>query len=97
MPDRRIYYSDEARQYAEQRQMLQLLLAAAIGMAVGGAAALLFAPQSGDKIRRRLAHAIDEGYQRGREATDDAIGELEKEIPGLRERIDDLIKRANFG
>lgn len=94
MSDRRIYYSEEAKQYAQQRQMVQTILAIAIGMAVGGAVALLFAPQSGEKFRRKLAQAIDEGYERGREATDDAISQLEKEYPGIKDRVENLVRKA---
>ena len=47
MPDRRIYYSEEARQYAMQQQMLRVVLAATLGLALGAGLALLFAPESG--------------------------------------------------
>jgi gas vesicle protein len=94
MPERRIYYSEEAKQYAQQRQMLQIGLAAVIGLTFGVMVALLFAPQSGKKLRQRIAGALDEGYARGREATDDAIAQLEKEFPGIQKRIAEMTKKA---
>lgn len=93
MPDRRIYYSEEARQIAQQRQMVQLTVAVLIALMVGATIALLFAPQSGKKLRRQIAQAIDEGYQRGREETGDLIDRLEAEFPGVRRRVEELIGR----
>lgn len=94
MPDRRIYYSEEAKQIAQQRQMVQVISAVLIGLVVGAGVALLFAPQSGQKLRRQIAQAIDEGYQRGREETGDVIDRLEAEFPGVRGRVEELLKRA---
>ncbi|HOA25526.1 MAG: YtxH domain-containing protein [Aggregatilineales bacterium] len=93
MPERRIYYSEEARQIAQQRQMVQLTVAVLIALMVGATIALLFAPQSGKKLRRQIAQAIDEGYQRGREETGDLIDRLEAEFPGVRRRVEELIGR----
>lgn len=96
MPDRRIYYSEEARQYAMQQQMLRVVLAATLGLALGAGLALLFAPESGERLRRNIASALDEGYQRGREEAEGIVEELEGEYPGLRKRVEELMKRARL-
>ncbi|NLH06698.1 MAG: YtxH domain-containing protein [Chloroflexi bacterium] len=73
--------------------MVQLTVAVLIALMVGATIALLFAPQSGKKLRRQIAQAIDEGYQRGREETGDLIDRLEAEFPGVRRRVEELIGR----
>jgi gas vesicle protein len=93
MPDR-IYYSEEARRLMERRQLMGVLAAFSLGLIIGSALALLFAPQEGEKTRQIMRDTLEEGFERGRRATDDALSQLEDEIPNLRARVEETVKRA---
>jgi gas vesicle protein len=93
MPDR-IYYSEEARRLMERRQLTGVLAAFSLGLIIGSALALLFAPQEGEKTRQIMRDTLEEGFERGRRATDDALSQLEDEIPNLRAKVEETVKRA---
>jgi len=93
MPDR-IYYSEEARRLMERRQLMGVLAAFSLGLIIGSALALLFAPQEGEKTRQIMRDTLEEGFERGRRATDDALSQLEDEIPNLRSKVEETVKRA---
>jgi len=90
----RIYYSSEAEQIAKTRQTVGLLAFLMLGLGVGAATALLFAPQEGERTRKMVADALDEGFRRGREATDDALAQLEEEFPNLRKKVESTLSKA---
>jgi gas vesicle protein len=91
MSERRIYYSQEAERIAKRQRLLTIVLFMALGLGLGAAIALLFAPDEGEKTRRLIAEAAQDGFRRGREATADALRQLEPEFPDLRKRVDELI------
>ncbi len=95
MPDR-IYYSEEARRLMERRQLMGVLAAFSLGLIIGSALALLFAPQEGEKTRQIMRDTLEEGFERGRRATDDALSQLEDEIPNLRSKVEETVKRARL-
>ena len=90
----RIYYSEEAEQTMKRRRMVDALLFAGLGIGVGSSVALLLAPHKGETTREMLANTLEEGFQRGRESTDDALSQLEGEIPNLRQRVNDLVSKV---
>lgn len=87
----RIYYSEEAEDRMKRRRLIDALLFAGLGIGIGSAVALLMAPHEGEKTRELIANALEEGFQKGRDATDDALGQLEQEVPHLRDRVADLV------
>lgn len=87
----RIYYSEEAEQTMARRRLLDALLFTGLGIGVGSAIALLLAPNNGEQTREFITNTLAEGFQRGREATDEALGQLEQEVPNLRERVNELV------
>jgi gas vesicle protein len=89
----RIYYSDEAERVARRQQITNVLLFMALGMGIGAIVAILFAPDQGDKTRKAITHAMEDGYKRGRESTRDALKQLEPEFPNLREKVDGLMDK----
>lgn len=93
MPDR-IYYSREAEQAARQRQIAGLLAFLTLGLGIGAAIALMFAPQEGSRTRDEVAGALEEGIRRGRATANDAVDQLESEFPDLRKKFDRLVARA---
>lgn len=86
----RIYYSREAEAQAMRERTAAILAFFVIGIAVGTVMALLFAPRSGDKTRGEIADAIEEGFNEGRKASNDAVHRLEKDLSDLRKRIEDM-------
>ncbi len=89
----RVYYTAEAEELMKRRSLFTALAMLAVGLGIGALVAMLFAPDEGEKTRRMLAEAVEEGYRRGRHATDDALGQLEKDIPNLRKRVDALLSK----
>lgn len=89
----RIYYSDEAEKTMKRQRMVDALLFTGVGIGIGSAIGLLFAPDSGEDTRNMIAETLEEGYRQGREATDDALSQLEVEVPNLRERVNGLISK----
>jgi gas vesicle protein len=87
----RIYYSREAEERASRERTVAVLLFLAFGVGIGAAIALLFAPESGEKTRRELAHSVEGSVETGREAVEPALHRLEKEFGELRKRVDDRI------
>ena len=87
----RIYYSEEAEKTMRRRGVVNALIFTGLGIGIGSAVALLLAPNEGEKNREFIANALQEGFQRGRETTDEALSQLEREIPNLRERVNDLV------
>jgi gas vesicle protein len=87
----RIYYSEEAEQMMGRRRLIDALMFMGLGIGIGSTVALLLAPNNGEQTREFIANTLEEGFQRGREATDDALGQLEQEVPNLRERVNELV------
>jgi len=80
----RIYYSREAELRANRDKALLTLLFLAMGLGIGAALALLFAPRSGEQTRVELAKTVDTSLDEGRER----IQFLEKELADLRKKIE---------
>lgn len=91
MANSRIYYSEEAENKMKKRQLVDALLFTGLGIGIGSAVALLLAPNNGETNREIIANALEEGYERGRETTDEALSQLEKEVPDLRKRVNKLV------
>jgi len=85
----RIYYSRDAESQANRERITAILAFFVVGITVGTALALLFAPRSGEKTRAELSGAIDHGFEDGRKASGEAIERLEKDFADLRKRIED--------
>jgi len=91
MTERRIYYSQEAERVAKRQRLLTMVIFMALGVGLGAVIALLFAPDEGEKTRRLISEAAQDGFRRGRDTTSDALRQLEPEFPDLRKRVDELI------
>lgn len=89
----RIYYSKEAERIAKREQTLSIAVFLALGLGIGAVLALMFAPRKGQETREAIADALEDGYRRGIEATQEALQDLEPEVPDLRKRIERLIHK----
>jgi gas vesicle protein len=85
----RVYYSKEAESAARRQQMFSTLAFMMLGLGVGATLALLFAPERGERVRKLVTSALEEGFTRGRETTEDALHRLGKEYPDVYEKIKD--------
>jgi len=85
----RVYYSREAESQAMRERTTAILAFFVIGVTVGTALALLFAPRSGEKTRHELADALDQGFDEGRKASSEAVERLEKDFADLRKRFEE--------
>lgn len=91
----RIYYSREAEALAKRQRVVSTITYFTLGLGIGAALALLFAPNEGERMRRLLANALEEGFQRGRERTSEALNELEREYPELRQKVEGILGKVS--
>lgn len=89
----RIYYSRKAEELMKRQQAAGAVIFLLVGLGIGLILALLFAPQVGEKTRSLIVEALEEGFRGGQEAILEATGQLEEEVPGLRQRLEGLLKR----
>lgn len=82
MMNERTYYSREAEQAAMRQRTMLAIFVLALGVGVGAALSMLFAPQSGDKTREALAGQA--------EHTMDGIV---KEVARLRREVEERVAR----
>jgi len=66
-----------------QDGLISLLAGIGVGVLLGGAVALLLAPQSGEQTRLQL-----------RESADDALGRLQKSMEDLRVKVEEVASSA---
>ena len=90
----RVYYSAEAEALMQRRSLVTAFAMLVVGLGIGALIAMLFAPGEGDKTRRMITDAVEDSYRRGRQATDDALSQLEKDIPNLRKRVDSVLSKT---
>lgn len=84
----RIYYSHDAEMQAMRERNTAILAFLVIGVTIGTVLALLFAPRSGEKTRAEISDALEDSFQDGRKAGNEAIEKLEKEFNELRKRLE---------
>ncbi len=89
MMNDRIYYSRDAEAQAMRERNTAILAFFVIGITIGTALALLFAPRSGARTRAEISDALDESFQEGRKASAEAVDRLEKDFADLRKRFEE--------
>lgn len=92
MNNDRIYYSHEAETRAQQAMTRLTILLLMVGLGLGAALALLFAPASGQKLRKELAKTFEEGLQNGREVVEPLVKHLGKDIAELQKTVEEGVK-----
>ena len=88
----RMYYSQEAEEKARRQRTGLALAMLAIGVSLGSLVVLFFAPRSGDEMRQAFSEMAENAYSDGREATEQAIEGLQKDLDRLRKDIDERLK-----
>ena len=92
----RMYYSKEAENLARRQQLVGNLAFLMLGVGTGAALAFLFAPEKGDRVRQLVSRALEEGFNRGRETTEEAINRLGKEYPDVYEKVKDGLRKIKM-
>jgi hypothetical protein len=87
----RTYYSREAEEQARREQMGNAALFIMLGLVIGAVLALLFAPESGQKIRGSIEDAINDRFRDSHDTTHPAIRRLERDLADLRRRVEDRL------
>jgi hypothetical protein len=86
----RIYYSREAEERAQRQRMVAVLVFMALGLGVGAVIAMMFTPE-GQKARKKMGKAVEDGLDTGREKISDVMSELEDEYPGVLHKFEALL------
>ena len=87
-----MYYSQEAAEKAQRQRAGLALAMLAVGVGLGGLVVLFLAPRSGDEMRQAFGELAENAYSDGREATEQAIEGLQKDLERLRKDIDERLK-----
>ena len=78
--NQRTYYSEEAKYRARREMAIILGVVLALGISIGTAIAMLFAPSSGEETREELADVTEHAYKR-----------LEDKFNKLRKQVEDRL------
>lgn len=92
MSNERVYYSRDAEVSAAREKTRLIALCLMMGMGIGSALALLFAPSSGKVIRHDLTKSVEAGLQTGRETVEPMVKRLEAEVVELRKKVEERLK-----
>lgn len=87
----RSYYMGDAELEDKGSGIVNMLVFLLLGLGIGAALALLFAPEEGEKTRGKLTDSLESGVKRGSDAGGDALERLEKEYQNLRKEVDKLL------
>lgn len=80
----RIYYSREAEIRAQQERTMMIVTFLLLGLGIGAALALLFAPQRGEQTRRDIRRAFDDDT----DALENVLNTVRGEIADLRKQVE---------
>ena len=67
----------------------------AVGVAAGAAAALIYAPQSGEKPRRQLRRGLEDAGDYLKDAADTLSDHAEKYVKRGKDIVDDVVDSAS--
>jgi len=89
----RVYYSRDAEMRAQRERTMMAIVLLGFGLGVGAIMALLFAPRSGEEVRRDLTDRIEPGLERARDVTNHTVENLQRDLTRLRDEMDSRINR----
>lgn len=89
----RVYYSREAEMRAQRERTMMAIVLLGFGVGVGAIMALLFAPRSGEEIRKDISDRIEPGLERARDVTNHTVENLQRDLTRLRDDMDSRINR----
>lgn len=89
----RVYYSREAEMRAQRERTMMAIVLLGFGLGVGAIMALLFAPRSGEEVRKDITDRIEPGLERARDVTNHTVENLQRDLTRLRDDMDSRINR----
>jgi gas vesicle protein len=89
----RVYYSREAEMRAQRERTMMAIVLLGFGVGVGAIMALLFAPRSGEEIRKDITDRIEPGFERARDVTNHTVENLQRDLTRLRDEMESRIGR----
>jgi len=89
----RIYYSREAEIRAQRERTMMAIVLLGFGLGVGAIMALLFAPRSGEEVRKDITHRIEPGLERARDVTNTTVENLQRDLTRLRDDMETRLHR----
>lgn len=89
----RVYYSREAEMRAQRERTMMAIVLLGFGLGVGAIMALLFAPRSGEEVRRDITDRIEPGLERARDVTSHTVENLQRDLTRLRDEMESRIGR----
>lgn len=89
----RVYYSREAEMRAQRERTMMAIVLLGFGLGVGAIMALLFAPRSGEEIRKDITDRIEPGLERARDVTNHTVENLQRDLARLRDEMETRIGR----
>ncbi len=92
MDNERVYYSHEAEIHAMRETARLMVLCLMVGLGIGAALTLLFAPTPSKKIRENLTKMVGQRWDNGREAIEPMVKRIEKEFDGLQKTVEEHLK-----
>jgi len=90
MSQQRIYYSEESRKQAQRQTFVLAMAVAGVSLSLGAVIALLFAPTTGDNIRREIRDYLDELADQGKQVADNLEDTAQQNARKARKQIENL-------
>jgi gas vesicle protein len=89
----RVYYSREAEMRAQRERTMMAIVLLGFGLGVGAIMALLFAPRSGEEVRKEITDRIEPGLERARDVTNHTVENLQRDLTRLRDDMESRMGR----
>ena len=88
----RIYYSHDTASQAMRARAIITIVFMTLGIGIGAAIALLFAPSSGKETRDELAANVEDSLEAGQDKLEPTMKTLEKRFSGFRKSVAKRLK-----
>ncbi|MFQ3566788.1 MAG: YtxH domain-containing protein [Aggregatilineales bacterium] len=89
----RMYYSREAEERANRERMITIITFLLLGVGIGAALALLFAPRSGERTREQISSTVTETLEQSERNLGETVKQLSRDLLELRKSIEDRIEK----
>jgi gas vesicle protein len=88
----RIYYSHDTASRAMRARAIVTIVFMTLGIGIGAAIALLFAPSSGKETREEIMENVEDGLDAGQDKLEPTMKKLGKQFSGFRKSVEKRMK-----